>query len=151
MSISSEIINEVESLIATENNNVANMANVSAHLFEKGGWHWVGFYLVDESSDELVLGPFQGPVACTRLKKGKGVCAKSWLETSTIYVPNIHKFSGHVACSVFSNSELVIPVRNGKKVVAVLDIDSVKFEGFSSEEVKILEAVVSKLEERWGE
>ena len=151
MSISSEIINEIESLIATENNNVANMANVCAHLFEKGGWHWVGFYLVDESSDELVLGPFQGPVACTRLKKGVGICAKSWVEHSTIYVPNVHDFSGHVACSALSNSEIVIPVRIEKKVVAVLDIDSVEFEGFSSEEINILETVVSKLETRWEE
>ncbi len=151
MAISSETINEIESLIATENNNVANMANVCAHLFEKGGWHWVGFYLVDESSDELVLGPFQGPVACTRLKKGVGVCAKSWVENSTIYVPNVHDFSGHVACSALSNSEIVIPVRIEKKVVAVLDIDSLEFEGFSSEEINILETVVSKLETRWEE
>ena len=151
MSISSEIINEIESLIATENNNVANMANLSAHLFEKVGWHWVGFYLVDESRDELVLGPFQGPVACTRLKKGVGVCAKSWVESSTAYVPNVHDFSGHVACSPLSNSELVIPIRSGKKVVAVLDIDSEELDGFSSEEIKILETVVSKLEARWEE
>ncbi len=151
MSISSEIINEIESLIATENNNVANMANVCAHLFEKGGWHWVGFYLVDESRDELVLGPFQGPVACTRLKKGVGVCAKSWVESTTVYVPNVHDFSGHVACSALSNSEIVIPVRIEKKVVAVLDIDSVEFEGVSSEEINILETVVSKLETRWEE
>ena len=149
MPITSEIINEVDSLIATDKNNVANMANLSAHLFEKGGWHWAGFYLVDESRDELVLGPFQGPVACTRLKKGEGVCAKSWVENSTVYVPNVHKFSGHIACSVKSNSEVVIPIRVGDKVKAVLDIDSEMFDGFSKEEIDILESVVTKLESQW--
>ena len=149
MPISSNIIDQIEALISNERNNIANMANISAQLMAEGGWHWVGFYTVDKEKDQLVLGPFQGPVACTRLNRGKGVCAKSWDTNTTVIVPNVHEFEGHVACSSLSNSEVVIPVRHNESVVAVLDIDSVDFEGFTSEEVKLLEAVVNKLEERW--
>tara|TARA_Y100000589_G_scaffold332359_1_gene392461 strand:+ start:1662 stop:2117 length:456 start_codon:yes stop_codon:yes gene_type:complete len=149
MPISSNIIKEVETLISNETSNIANMANVCTHLMERSGWHWVGFYTVDEVADELVLGPFQGPIACTRLKRGKGVCAKSWEENSTVVVENVHEFEGHVACSSISNSEVVIPVRKSRNVVAVLDIDSIEFNGFSSDEIKYLELVVQKLESRW--
>ena len=149
MPISSNIIDQIEALISNERNNIANMANISAQLMAEGGWHWVGFYTVDKEKDQLVLGPFQGPVACTRLNRGKGVCAKSWDTNTTVIVPNVHEFEGHVACSSLSNSEVVIPVRHNESVVAVLDIDSVDFDGFTSEEVKLLEAVVNKLEERW--
>ena len=149
MPISTDITKEVEALIAIETSNVANMANISAHLKDKGGWHWVGFYIVEEESEELVLGPFQGPIACTRLKKGKGVCAKSWIDNATVVAPNVHDFEGHVACSSLSNSELVIPVRSKGKVVAVIDIDSVEYDDFSTEQIRILEEVVFKLEERW--
>tara|TARA_Y100000739_G_scaffold159693_1_gene138035 strand:- start:91 stop:546 length:456 start_codon:yes stop_codon:yes gene_type:complete len=149
MPISSDIIKEVETLISNETSNVANMANVCAHLMERSGWHWVGFYTVDEVANELVLGPFQGPVACTRLKRGKGVCAKSWEDNSTVLVENVREFEGHIACSSISNSEVVIPLRKSRKVIAVLDIDSIEFNGFSSDEIKYLELVVQKLEYRW--
>ena len=149
MPISSIIIDQIEALISNERNNTANMANISAYLMAEGGWHWVGFYTVDKENNQLVLGPFQGPVACTRLNRGKGVCAKSWVTNTTVVVPNVHEFEGHVACSSLSNSEVVIPVRHNESVVAVLDIDSVDFDGFTSEEVRLLEKIVNKLEERW--
>ena len=149
MPISSNIIDKIEALISNERNNTANMANICAHLMAEGGWQWVGFYTVDKENDQLVLGPFQGPVACTRLNRGKGVCAKSWVSNTTVVVPNVHEFEGHVACSSLSNSEVVIPVRNNESVVAVLDIDSVDFDGFTSEEVRLFERIVNKLEERW--
>jgi GAF domain-containing protein len=149
MSISTDTVKQIEAIIALETNNVANMANVCAHLYAEGGWHWVGFYMVDEKANELVLGPFQGPVACTRLKMGKGVCAKSWEENATVLVPNVHNFSGHIACSSLSNSELVVPIRCVNKVVGVLDIDSTEFDAFSSTHISIIEAVVKKLEEKW--
>ena len=149
MPISSTTVTQIESLISSETSNVANMANISAHLMSEGNWHWVGFYTVDFAADELVLGPFQGPVACTRLKRGKGVCAKSWVDNKTVVVPNVHEFEGHVACSALSNSEVVIPVRHGDKVVAVLDIDSENFDDFSEEEVNLLERVIKQLEFRW--
>ena len=100
MPISSDLIKEVECLISIETSNIANMANISAHLMEKGGWHWVGFYTVDVINEELVLGPFQGPVACTRLKRGKGVCAKSWESNSTVLVGNVHEFDGFTSQEV---------------------------------------------------
>ena len=149
MPISLNIIDQIEALISNERNNTANMANISAHLMAEGGWHWVGFYTVDKINDQLVLGPFQGPVACTRLNRGKGVCAKSWVTNTTVVVPNVHEFEGHVACSLLSNSEVVIPVTHNGSVVAVLDIDSVDINGFTQEEVKLLERIVNKLEERW--
>ena len=149
MSISTDTVKQIQALIALETNNVANMANVCAHLYAEGGWHWVGFYMVDEKANELVLGPFQGPVACRRLKMGEGVCAKSWEENATVLVPNVHDFSGHIACSSLSNSELVVPIRCGDKVVGVLDIDSTEFDAFSSSIISIIEKIVQKLEEKW--
>ncbi len=149
MPLTSNTIAQIHALIFAESNNVANMANISAHLMAETGWHWVGFYIIDEMNDELVLGPFQGPVACTRLKWGKGVCAKSWETNSTLVVPNVHEFEGHVACSSLSNSEIVIPVRKNGRVVAVLDIDSIEFDDFSSEQQNVLESIVKNLEERW--
>jgi L-methionine (R)-S-oxide reductase len=149
MAITSETIIRARSLVGSEMNTVANMANISALLTDEGGWHWVGFYVVDQERNELVLGPFQGPIACTRLKPGRGVCARSWQDNSTLVVNDVHSFEGHVACSEFSKSEVVIPIRVADKVVGVLDIDSVELDGFSDEEVSILEAVVKILEERW--
>lgn len=149
MPITPSIIKSIESLIEIEKSRVANMANISALLMAEANYHWVGFYTVDEENDELVLGPFQGPIACTRLRHGLGVCAKAWDDAKTVVVPDVHKFEGHVACSSRSNSELVIPVKNDGKVVAVLDIDSVEFNAFTREEIKVLEKIVSKLEDRW--
>lgn len=149
MRIKEEILVSAKSLLEGESNRIANMANLSALIMEAAGWHWVGFYTVDKAADELVLGPFQGPVACTRLRRSKGVCAQSWETNTTVVVDNVHDFEGHVACSSLSNSEVVIPVRYKGDVVAVLDIDSVEYADFSAEEVEILESLVQTLESQW--
>lgn len=112
----------VQSLLSNETDEIANMANVSAVIKDTFHFWWVGFYRV--SGNELILGPFQGPLACTRIKKGKGVCGTSWAQESTIVVPDVEEFPGHIACSSESKSEIVVPVWNGKEVSAVLDIDS---------------------------
>jgi GAF domain-containing protein len=114
---------QVEALVSVETDRVANMANMAAALKEQFQWLWVGFYLVKE--DELVLGPFQGPVACTRIKKGRGVCGTSWAKAETLIVPDVEKFPGHIACSSLSASEIVIPIIKEGTVVGVLDVDSV--------------------------
>ena len=112
---------------------VANQANFSALLHAAFGWHWVGFYRV--SGDELVLGPFQGPVACTRLRRGKGVCAAAWERNAVVRVADVEAFPGHVACSALSRSEIVLPVRDAQgEVRAVLDIDSAALDDFSAED-----------------
>ena len=120
---------------------VANQANFCALLREAFGWHWVGFYRV--LGDELVLGPFQGPVACTRLRRGKGVCAAAWESNAVVRVPDVDAFPGHVACSALSRSEIVLPVRDaGGRVAAVLDIDSAELDDFSPEdEVRLMRLV----------
>jgi len=149
MRLQSEIVDQVRALIAGEENVVANLANISALLMSSTSWHWVGFYLVDKAKNELVLGPFQGPVACTRLSLGRGVCAKSWALRDTIVVDDVASFKGHVACSSRSQSEVVIPMMYEGVVVGVLDIDSVELNGFSSSDVKILEDVVQIIEAQW--
>ena len=112
---------------------VANQANFSALLHAVFGWHWVGFYRV--SGDELVLGPFQGPVACTRLRRGKGVCAAAWERNAVVCVADVGAFPGHVACSALSRSEIVLPIRDSQgEVRAVLDIDSAELDDFSAED-----------------
>ena len=112
----------VQSLLSNETDEIANMANVSAVIKDIFHFWWVGFYRV--SGNELILGPFQGPLACTRIKKGKGVCGTSWAQESTIVVPDVEEFPGHIACSSESKSEIVVPVWKNKEVSAVLDIDS---------------------------
>lgn len=112
----------VQSLLSNETDEIANMANVSALIKDTFHFWWVGFYRV--SCNELILGPFQGPLACTRIKKGKGVCGTSWAQGSTIVVPDVEEFPGHIACSSESKSEIVVPVWKNKEVSAVLDIDS---------------------------
>lgn len=112
----------VQSLLSNESDEIANMANVSAVIKDTFHFWWVGFYRV--SGNELILGPFQGPLACTRIKKGKGVCGTSWAQESTIVVPDVEEFPGHIACSSESKSEIVVPVWKDKEVSAVLDIDS---------------------------
>lgn len=116
------IIPQIEALVAGESDAIANLANVCAALKEQFNWFWVGFYLVKD--DELVLGPFQGPVACTRIKKGKGVCGTSWQKKETLVVPNVDEFPGHIACASASKSEIVLPLVKDDKVWAVLDVDS---------------------------
>ena len=122
---------------------VANMANMAALLHEAFGFWWTGFYRVDPESDQLVLGPFQGPVACTRINFGKGVCGTAWERAETVIVPDVHQFPGHIACSSASNSEIVIPVFQGNKVIAVLDIDSTEFNTFDQTDKEWLEKIVS--------
>ena len=149
MKLQSEIVGQVRALIAEEENLVANLANTTALLMSATSWHWVGFYLLDRKKNELVLGPFQGPVACTRLQKGRGVCAKSWELSETIVINDVESFEGHIACSSLSKSEVVIPVVLEGEVVGVLDIDSVKLNGFTPSDVKILEDIVQIIAEQW--
>jgi L-methionine (R)-S-oxide reductase len=149
MELQSEIVGQVRALIAEEENLVANLANTTALLMSATSWHWVGFYLLDRKKNELVLGPFQGPVACTRLQKGRGVCAKSWELSETIVINDVESFEGHIACSSLSKSEVVIPVVLEGEVVGVLDIDSVELNGFTPSDVKILEDIVQIIAEQW--
>ena len=149
MELQSEIVEQVRALIAEEENIVANLANTTALLMSATSWHWVGFYLLDSKKNELVLGPFQGPVACTRLQKGRGVCAKSWELSETIVINDVDSFEGHIACSSLSKSEVVIPIVLEGKVVGVLDIDSVELNGFTPPDVKILEDIVQIIAEQW--
>ena len=140
------LLPQVEALISYETDMVANLGNVAAALKEQFGWLWVGFYLV--KNDELVLGPFQGPVACTRIQKGKGVCGTSWAQAKTLVVPDVEEFPGHIACSSASRSEIVLPVVRDGVVVGVLDVDSVELEAFDETDALYLERIVAALS--WG-
>ncbi|EEI91493.1 putative GAF domain-containing protein A [Sphingobacterium spiritivorum ATCC 33300] len=135
------LIPQIEALISGESNLIANLANISAALKEQFGFFWVGFYLIE--GEELVLGPFQGPVACTRIKKGKGVCGAAWANEQTLIVPDVDKFPGHIACSSLSKSEIVIPVRANGKIIAVLDVDSDSLNSFDQEDALYLEKILS--------
>ena len=139
-----ELIPQIKGLLTGETDLVANMANVAAALKEQFGWLWVGFYVV--KNDELVLGPFQGPVACTRIKKGRGVCGASWAEAKTLIVPDVEKFPGHIACSSASKSEIVVPVFKDGIVAAVLDVDSNELDQFDATDQIYLEQIVSLVE-----
>jgi GAF domain-containing protein len=123
-------------LIEEETDLIAGLANTSALLREYFGWWWIGFYIVRDN--ELVLGPFQGPVACTRIGFGKGVCGTAWKQKESIIVPNVHEFPGHIACSAASNSEIVIPILVGNEVRAVLDADSVDLASFDTVDAEYL-------------
>jgi L-methionine (R)-S-oxide reductase len=123
-----ELLPQIEALIKGETDVVANLANVCAALKYGMNFFWVGFYLVEE--EQLVLGPFQGPVACTRINKGKGVCGKAWEKGETIIVDDVDQFPGHIACSSLSRSEIVIPIYNNGAIVAVLDVDSDQLASF---------------------
>lgn len=122
------LLPQIESLVAGETDMIAKMANVTAVLHEAFGFWWTGFYRVE--GQQLVLGPFQGPIACTRIPYGKGVCGTAWQRAETIIVSNVHEFAGHIACSSASNSEIVVPIISNKQVIAVLDIDSKDFNTF---------------------
>tara|TARA_B100001758_G_scaffold244382_1_gene255623 strand:+ start:881 stop:1366 length:486 start_codon:yes stop_codon:yes gene_type:complete len=133
---------QIKSLIKGEKNNTAILSNVSAAISQTFKWLWVGFYVIEDN--ELVLGPFQGPVACFRIKKGDGVCGAAWKDKKTIIVPDVEKFPGHIACSSISKSEIVVPVFNNKnKVFGVLDIDSDKLNSFDETDKEHLEEIVS--------
>jgi len=135
------LLPQISGLLEGEPDLVANLANVAAALKEQFNWLWVGFYLVKK--DELVLAPFQGPVACTRIKKGKGVCGNSWAQAKTLIVPDFEKFPGHIACSSASRSEIVIPVMHKDEVVGVLDVDSKELNAFDTVDQVYLEQIVS--------
>lgn len=137
------LLPQIKGLLEGETDLVANLANVVAALKEQFEWLWVGFYLVKEN--ELVVGPFQGPVACTRIHKGTGVCGTSWEQEKTIIVANVEKFPGHIACSSLSQSEIVVPVIRNKKTVAVLDVDSEKLNYFDETDQSYLEKIVEMI------
>ncbi len=124
-----ELLPQLEALVGSESDLIANLANISAALREAMGFFWVGFYLV--KGNELVLGPFQGPIACTRIRMGKGVCGTVWQEKKMRIVPDVNEFPGHIACSTGSKSEIVLPVFNNNEVVMVLDVDSDKLNDFN--------------------
>jgi GAF domain-containing protein len=143
--IYSEIAPQIEALIADETDLVANLANIAAVLKEAFGFFWVGFYLVKDG--ELVLGPFQGPLACTRIKFGEGVCGHAWKTSETVIVPDVEAFPGHIACSSLSSSEIVLPIRKGSgEVLGVLDVDSEKLGDFSQTDADGLGRIVEILE-----
>jgi len=134
------LIPQIQGLLDGEHDLVANLANIAAALKEQFGWFWVGFYIV--RNDELVLGPFQGPVACTRIKKGKGVCGASWARAQTLIVPDVEKFPGHIACSSLSRSEIVVPIIRNNKVIGVLDVDSIEPDQFDNIDQDYLEQII---------
>lgn len=134
------LIPQVKGLLDGEPDLVANLANVCAALKEQFGWLWIGFYLV--KNDELVLGPFQGPVACTRIKKGRGVCGTAWDKAQTLIVPDVEKFPGHIACSSQSKSEIVVPVIRNNQVIGVLDADSVNIDEYDTIDQQYLEQII---------
>lgn len=135
---------QIKGLLEGETDLIANMANVAAALKEQFGWLWAGFYLV--KNDDLVLGPFQGPVACTRIKKGRGVCGTSWAQAKTLIVPDVEKFPGHIACSSLSKSEIVVPVIRNNEVVAILDADASELNHFDTTDQHYLEQITGLLE-----
>lgn len=134
------LIPQIKGLMEGEKDLIANLANTVAALKEQFGWLWTGFYIVKDS--ELVLGPFQGPVACTRIKKGKGVCGTSWAQEKTLIVPDVEKFPGHIACSSLSRSEIVVPVIRNEQVAAVLDVDSEHLDHFDDTDQFYLEQII---------
>ena len=138
------LIPQINALIEGEPDLVANLANITAALKEQFGWLWVGFYLV--KGEELVLGPFQGPIACTRIKKGRGVCGTSWQKAETLIVADVVKFPGHIACNSLSRSEIVVPVIRNNKVVGVLDVDSELLDLFDKTDAMYLEQIVAAIQ-----
>ncbi len=130
------LLPQIKALTEHESSFIANLANTSAALKQAFDFFWVGFYMVEQN--QLVLGPFQGPVACTRISLGKGVCGTAWAQKKSMLVPDVEKFSGHIACSDLSKSEVVIPLIKGEHVLGVLDIDSNKLDDFDEEDVEFL-------------
>ena len=137
------LLPQIEALVAGETDMIANMANIAAVLHEAFGFWWTGFYRVE--GQQLVLGPFQCPIACTRIPFGRGVCGTAWQRAETVIVPNVHEFAGHIACSSASNSEIVVPILHDGRVVAVLDIDSTDFNTFDAIDQHYLEQIASML------
>ena len=138
------LLPQIKALLSGEPDLIANLANICAALKEQFNWLWVGFYLV--KNNELVLGPFQGPIACTRIQKGRGVCGASLQQAQTLIVPDVEKFPGHIACSSLSKSEIVVPVIRNNIVVAVLDVDSELLNQFDTTDQYYLEQVIEAIE-----
>ncbi len=134
------LIPQIKGLIEGEDDLIANLANIAGALKEQFNWWWIGFYLV--KGDELVLGPFQGPVACTRIRKGRGVCGTSWAKAETLIVPDVEKFPGHIACSSLSRSEIVVPLVKDGIVWGVLDADSEHLSHYDKTDQQYLEEIV---------
>ena len=137
------LLPQIKALMEGETDLVANLANVAAALKEQFGWLWVGFYMV--KNGELVVGPFQGPVACTRIRKGRGVCGTSWEQAKTLIVPDVEAFPGHIACSSLSKSEIVVPIIRNGEVLGVLDADSIDLDAFDQEDQHWLEEMMEAL------
>ena len=137
------LLPQIAAIIEGETDSTANLANIAAALKEQFGWFWTGFYLV--KNGELVVGPFQGPVACTRIRKGKGVCGASWAQAATLIVPNVEKFPGHIACSSLSRSEIVVPIIRNGEVLGVLDVDSEELDQFDATDQRWLEKLVDMI------
>jgi len=137
------LVPQIKALLEGEPDLVANMGNITAALKEQFNWLWVGFYVVKDN--ELVLAPFQGPVACTRIRKGRGVCGNCWQNAATLIVPDVEQFPGHIACSSLSRSEIVIPVFKDGEVVAVLDADSELLQHFDTTDQLFLEEIAGFL------
>ncbi len=133
---------QIEALITGETNLIANLANLAAALKQQFNWWWVGFYLVAPDNQQLILGPFQGPIACTRIQKGRGVCGSAWQQAKTLIVPDVDQFPGHIACSSLSKSEIVVPIFNNTHIVGVLDVDSEYLNYFDATDQKYLEQIV---------
>lgn len=140
----SSLIPQISALLSGESDQIANMANVSAALKEQFNFFWVGFYMV--KNNELVLGPFQGPVACTRIQKGKGVCGSSWDQSRTLIVPDVDAFPGHIACSSASRSEIVIPIIRKGSVIGILDVDSAELNSFDETDALYLSQILDLIE-----
>lgn len=134
------LLPQIAALLDGEPDLIANLSNICGALKEQFNWFWIGFYIV--KIDELVLGPFQGPVACTRIKKGRGVCGTAWAKSKTLIVPDVDLFPGHIACSSKSRSEIVVPVIRFNKVVAVLDIDSEFLNTYDEVDQQFLEKII---------
>lgn len=135
-----ELIPQIAGLLEGEPDLIANLANITAALKEQFGWLWIGFYIVKEN--ELVLGPFQGPIACTRIKKGKGVCGVAWEQMKTIIVEDVNQFPGHITCSSLSKSEIVLPLIRNNEVVAVLDVDHSLYASFDKSDELFLSEII---------
>lgn len=137
------LLPQLKALTEGENDTIANMANIAAALHHTFGFFWTGFYLV--KNETLVLGPFQGPIACTRIKFGKGVCGTAWKDACTLIVPDVDKFPGHIACSSLTKSEIVVPIYNQELITGVLDIDSELPNNFDQADAFYLEKIASLL------
>lgn len=137
------LLPQIKGLITGETNQIANLANIAAALKEQFNFFWVGFYLIE--GEQLVLAPFQGPVACTRIQYGRGVCGTCWKENRTIIVPNVDEFPGHIACSSLSKSEIVIPVYKGNNIIGILDVDSSELNDFDAVDEQYLTEIVALL------